>query len=139
MRPLAHCEMQRDGGCGGFDTDRHAVILDQKADLLLQITFKQVRARKRGAILAGFGDMTERQSCVDLGEAARMDGDLRIIGAVMAFYRFTAHYAGEVVFQEIGRLIVQFLYGLNCQFGIGKILWSRGSRRDTAQFIMFFK
>ena len=90
-------EMHRHGGCGVADADGHAVVLDQKAQLLGQIIGEQIGAGDRGGIASRLDHMAKAEAGIGGGEGFRGDAHLGVEGADAAVGLARAHGLAEAV------------------------------------------
>ena len=92
--------MQRDRRCRFGHGDADAVAADQQAELFLQVMAEKLRPGDRRRIDARRADIAVGQARIDMAEAAGLDADLRIAGAVARDRRSRSAKFGEGIDQE---------------------------------------
>ena len=130
---LAHGEVQRNGGVGGADADRHPVVLQEQADLVDQIALEEIRAGDGGLVEPRLGHVPERKPGIDLGVARGREAHRRVEGAVAALGHRPRHHFREVVAQEACRGVVARAQVGHRLGGVAEDAIPRLGRRDHRQ------
>ncbi|CFV98055.1 Uncharacterised protein [Bordetella pertussis] len=100
-------EMQRNRHIGFAHLHRHAVVLQQQADLLDEIVAEQMRLRDGGLVLARLGHVPVRQARIDRIVGLHADADGRVVGAHPSGQLTPAHHLVEQLAHEPGIAAVQ--------------------------------
>ena len=104
------------------DVDGHAMVLDEKADLLLVVALEQGRFGQRGAVDAGlgYGAVRKRASGAPSGQRGHFEPQVGIAGVDLGPAPLSAHETSEVLLEEGAALGVDLPDSLDRRVGIVK-------------------
>lgn len=101
------------------------MVCDQQTDLLAQVTCKQIRARDRGGIASGFGNMSKAEAIINRCKACGCETDLGIERAVAHIRRAIVQYVTEALAKISRRGVIEFDQAINSGDRIGEGLMTR--------------
>jgi hypothetical protein len=124
-------EVNRDRLIRLADFDRHAVVLDQKTNLLGEVGTKEIGACDRGLVDAGPGDKAVGQARVDACMRLRTNAHERVAGADAAADRLTAPKGLEPLAQKGGVAHINLFKPLHRAGGVRECLGRNRGWRDN--------